>query len=107
MDVLKAMQDDSGISLFTLNVDGGASANNYLMQFQSDLLGVNIERPKSVESTAAGVALMASITIGKKTLAEVKCTREIDQVFLPEKSVEWRERKAEVWADVISRVRTV
>ena len=107
MDVLKAMQEDSGISLFTLQVDGGASANNYLMQFQSDLLGVNIERPKSVESTAAGVALMASITMGEKTLAELTCTREIDQVFSPEKSVEWRDRRAEVWADAISRVRTV
>lgn len=107
MDVLNAMQEDSGISLLTLQVDGGASANNYLMQFQSDLLGVNIERPKSVESTAAGVALMASITMGEKTLAELKCTREIDQVFSPKKSVEWRERKAEVWADGISRVRTV
>ena len=106
MDILNAMQEDSGISLLTLQVDGGASANNYLMQFQSDLLGVNIERPKSVESTAAGVALMASITMGEKTLAELKCTREIDQVFSPEKSVEWRERRAEVWVDAISRVRT-
>ena len=50
---------------------------------------------------------MASITMGEKTLAELKCTREIDQVFSPKKSVEWRERKAEVWADGISRVRTV
>ena len=107
MDVLKAMQEDSGISLFTLQVDGGASANNYLMQFQSDLLGVNIERPKSVEITAAGVALMASITMGEKTLSELKCTREIDQVFSPKKSVEWRERNAEIWDDAISRVRTV
>ncbi len=106
MDVLKAMQEDSGISLFTLQVDGGASANNYLMQFQSDLLGVNIERPKSVESTAAGVALMAAVTMGEKVLSELKCTREIDVVFSPEKSVDWREKKAALWNDAVNRVRT-
>ena len=70
MDVLTSMQEDSGISLFTLQVDGGASANNYLMQFQADLLGVNIERPVSVESTAAGVAMMAAITMGEKVMSE-------------------------------------
>ena len=106
MDVLKAMQEDSGISLFTLQVDGGASANNYLMQFQADLLGVSIERPKSVESTATGVALMASVTMGEKVLAELKCTKEVDRVFSPEKSVGWREAKTALWEDAIKRVRT-
>lgn len=106
MDVLKAMQEDSGISLFTLQVDGGASANNYLMQFQADLLGVSIERPKSVESTALGVALMASVTIGENVLAELKCTREADRIFSPEKPVEWRINKTELWKDAIKRVRT-
>ncbi len=106
MDVLKAMQEDSGISLFTLQVDGGASANNYLMQFQADLLGVSIERPKSVESTATGVALMASVTMGEKVLAELKCTKEVDRVFSPEKSVGWREERTALWEDAIKRVRT-
>ncbi len=106
MDVLKAMQEDSGISLFTLQVDGGASANNYLMQFQADLLGISLERPKSVESTALGVALMASVTMGEKVLAELKCTREADRIFSPEKPVEWRINKTELWKDAIKRVRT-
>ena len=106
MDVLKAMQEDSGISLFTLQVDGGASVNNYLMQFQADLLGVSIERPKSVESTALGVALMASVTMGEKVLAELKCTVEADRIFSPEKSVEWRSQKTALWEDAIKRVRT-
>lgn len=106
MDVLKAMQEDSGISLFTLQVDGGASANDYLMQFQADLLGVSIERPKSVECTALGVALMASVTMGEKVLAELKCTKELDMIFSPEKPVEWREKRTEIWDDAIKRVRT-
>jgi glycerol kinase len=106
MDVLKAMQEDSGISLFTLQVDGGASANDYLMQFQADLLGVSLERPKSIESTALGVAMMASVTMGEKVLAELKCTVEVDRVFSSEKSVEWRNEKTALWEDAIRRVRT-
>lgn len=106
MDVLNSMQEDSGISLFTLQVDGGASANNYLMQFQADLLGVNIERPVSVESTAAGVAMMAAITMGEKVMSELICARQVDSTFSPEKTVEWRENKAALWADAVSRVRT-
>ena len=85
------------MSYFIISLDSGTTSTRAVLFNESG----------SVEITAAGLALMASITIGEKTLAEVKCTREIDQVFLPEKSVEWRERKAEVWADVISRVRTV
>ena len=106
MDVLNSMQEDSGISLFTLQVDGGASANNYLMQFQADLLGVNIERPVSVESTAAGVAMMAAITMGEKVMSELMCARQVDSTFSPEKTVEWRGNKAALWADAVSRVRT-
>ena len=106
MDVLNSMQEDSGISLFTLQVDGRASANNYLMQFQADLLGVNIERPVSVESTAAGVAMMAAITMGEKVMSELKCERQVDSIFSPEKTVDWRGNKAALWTDAVSRVRT-
>ena len=106
MDVLKAMQEDSGISLLTLQVDGGASANHYLMQFQADLLGLSLERPKSVESTALGVALMASVTMGEKVLAELKCTKEVERIFSPEKPIEWRINKTELWQEAIKRVRT-
>ncbi len=106
MDVLKAMQEDSGISLFTLQVDGGASANNYLMQFQADLLGVGIERPACVERTAAGVAYMAALTMGEKTLPELKTMRSIDSTFTPSKPVEWRETKSKLWEDAVNRVRT-
>ncbi|NVS32430.1 glycerol kinase GlpK, partial [Listeria monocytogenes] len=63
-DVLYAMEQDSGISLKTLRVDGGASANNFLMQFQSDILGVPVERPENKETTVLGAAFLAGLAVG-------------------------------------------
>ncbi len=63
-DVLQAMQEDSGITLHTLKVDGGAVANNFLMQFQSDQLGVPVERPQITETTALGAAFLAGLAVG-------------------------------------------
>jgi glycerol kinase len=63
-DVLDIMHHDSGIILKELNVDGGASSNNFLMQFQSDLLNVNVNRPEMIESTALGAALLAGLAVG-------------------------------------------
>jgi len=63
-DVLEAMQEDSNIELKTLKVDGGATANNFLMQFQSDILGVKVDRPKVTETTALGVAYLAGLAVG-------------------------------------------
>ena len=80
-DVLDVMQEDSGISLFALKVDGGASVNDYLMQFQSDLLGVSVERLSFVESTAAGVAYMAALTIGELTLNAISKLPELERSF--------------------------
>jgi glycerol kinase len=106
MDVLTAMQKDSGISLFALQVDGGASANDYLMQFQADLLGVSIERPSHVECTAAGVAYMAALTMGEKTLPELKTLRAVDTTFSPSQTLEWRNSREAAWAEAIKRTRT-
>ncbi|WP_326512918.1 glycerol kinase GlpK [Clostridium intestinale] len=63
-DVLKAMEQDSGIELHTLKVDGGACANNFLMQFQSDILGVQVDRPEVIETTALGAAYLAGLAVG-------------------------------------------
>ena len=63
-DVLKAMKADSGIDLTSLKVDGGASANNYLMQTQSDILNLTVKRPKCVETTAMGAAYLAGLAVG-------------------------------------------
>lgn len=103
-DVLDVMQEDSGISLFALKVDGGASVNDYLMQFQSDILGVSVERLSFVESTAAGVAYMAALTIGELTLNEISKLPELERSFDPEKSLAWREGKKAVWSKAIERI---
>ena len=63
-DVLKAMQEDSGITLKALKVDGGACANNFLMQFQSDILDVQVDRPEVIETTALGAAYLAGLAVG-------------------------------------------
>ncbi|MGK0466464.1 glycerol kinase GlpK [Clostridium sp.] len=63
-DVLKAMQEDSGIELNALKVDGGACANNFLMQFQADILGVQVDRPEIIETTALGAAYLAGLAVG-------------------------------------------
>ncbi|MEG0388518.1 MAG: glycerol kinase GlpK [Niameybacter sp.] len=63
-DVLQAMQEDSGISLKALKVDGGACANNFLMQFQADILGVQVDRPEVIETTALGAAYLAGLAVG-------------------------------------------
>ena len=102
-DVLNAMQEDSGISLFKLQVDGGASANDYLMQFQANLLGVSVVRPDVLESTAAGVAFMAAISMGVVTQAELLETKTVDRVFDPQQSGEWRKDRSEVWSNAVGR----
>ena len=64
MDVLKAMEADSNITLQSLKVDGGAVANNLLMQFQADVLGVPVDRPQVIETTALGAAYLAGLAVG-------------------------------------------
>ena len=102
-DVLNAMQEDSGISLFKLQVDGGASANDYLMQFQANLLGVSVVRPDLLESTAAGVAFMAALSIGVITQNELLEIKNIDRTFDPQQSVEWRKERSEAWSNAVGR----
>lgn len=83
-DVLKAMEEDSGISLKELKVDGGAVANNFLMQFQSDILNTGVERPKIIETTALGAAYLAGLAVGfwsdKK---EIEKNWKLDKRFSP------------------------
>ncbi|MEG1310624.1 MAG: glycerol kinase GlpK [Romboutsia sp.] len=81
-DILEAMQEDSGIELKDLKVDGGASANDFLMQFQSDILDVNINRPKVIETTALGAAYLAGLAIGfYKNKEDIKDSWVIDKEF--------------------------
>ena len=102
-DVLDAMQKDSGIQLQKLQVDGGACANGYLMQFQADILGVRIERPEMIESTAIGAAYLAGYGVGLWSLDEIHQKRKINEVFEVQRSGEWRENKSKRWNDAVKR----
>lgn len=97
-DVLKAMEADSGITLRSLKVDGGASANDFLMQTQSDIIHAPVDRPKCVETTAMGAAYLAGLAVGYWTdKEEVVNNWAIDRTFLPEISDEERIKKIKGW----------
>ena len=83
-DVLNAMQQDSGIKLSELNVDGGAIANDFLAQFQADVLDKTVTRPKVLESTALGAAYLAGLKVGFWQMSDLTKVREIDQQFNPQ-----------------------
>lgn len=102
-DVLHAMEEDTKLALQTLKVDGGASANNILMQFQADILGVDVERPASVESTAAGTAYLAGYHIGLWDLETIQTYKEVDRIFEPKLSFKEREDKYNGWKEAVKR----
>ncbi len=104
-DILDIMQDDSGIILKELNVDGGASANNFLMQFQSDLLQVKVNRPEMIESTALGAALMAGLAVGLWKKETLKHLRLSDKVFTPSMDKDSTLRYYKGWKDAVERSR--
>lgn len=97
-DVLCAMKADSGISLAALKTDGGASANDFLMQFQADIIGAPVKRPACVETTAAGAAYLAGLAIGYWTgMDEVIKNQAIDRVFHPSITEEDRKQRVKAW----------
>ena len=97
-DVLKAMEADSGITLSALKVDGGASANNFLMQTQSDIIDAPVNRPQCVETTAMGAAYLAGLAVGYWSSKEdVIKNWAIDRTFLPDISEEEREGRIKGW----------
>ena len=97
-DVLKAMEADSGITLSSLKVDGGASANDFLMQAQADISNAPVNRPKCVETTAMGAAYLAGLAVGYwKNKEEVLQNWAIDRIFMPVIPEEEREKKIRGW----------
>jgi len=103
-DVLEAMQKDSGITLKNLKVDGGAVANNFLMQFQSDILGVPVDRPKVIETTALGAAYLAGLAVGYwKDKDDIASKWQIDRTFQPEMDSENREKLYKGWKKAVER----
>lgn len=101
-DILNAMQEDSRIQLYSLKVDGGACANDFLMQFQADILDAIVERPEVIESTALGAAYLAGITVGLWKEDIIK-NRKIDRVFTPSFDLERRNRLYSGWQKAVKR----
>ena len=97
-DVLKAMYADSGIALSALKVDGGASANDFLMQTQADIIGAPVNRPVCVETTAMGAAYLAGLAVGYwRNKEDVVKNWAIDKTFEPEIASEVREKRIKGW----------
>lgn len=103
-DVLQAMQDDSGITLKSLKVDGGAAANDFLMQFQSDILGVAVQRPQTTETTALGAAFLAGLAVGFwRDRAEIAACWSVERSFAPTMDALVREKKYRGWKRAVER----
>ncbi|WP_232826445.1 glycerol kinase GlpK [Lewinella sp. IMCC34183] len=102
-DVLEAMQKDANMPLSTLRVDGGASANNFLMQFQADILGASVERPRIVETTALGAAMLAGLAVGFWKREDLEATWQLDTAFKAEMSDADRKRRYAGWQKAVKR----
>jgi glycerol kinase len=101
-DVLTAMQQDSGIKLKSLRVDGGACANNFLMQFQSDILGTPVDRPKVTETTALGAAYLAGLAVGYYKKPNIVKQWKIDQQFKPVMKAADKEKLYAGWKKAVT-----
>ncbi|MBP2831704.1 glycerol kinase GlpK [Aquimarina sp. U1-2] len=106
-DVLEAMIEDSGKQMKELKVDGGASANDYLMQFQSDILNVAVDRPKMLEVTALGAAFLAGIKAGIWTKKDISGIRATDTIFKPQITQHERNKRYLGWQQAVARTKTV
>ena len=97
-DIARAMERDSGIKIGELKVDGGACANNFLMQFQSDIMGSDVYRPRCIETTALGAAYLAGLAVGYwDSLDDIRSNWAIDKVFAPAMEEQKRTEKLKGW----------
>jgi glycerol kinase len=104
-DLVEVMTIEFGMALNRLRVDGGAVTNNLLMQIQSDILGMDVERPQQIESTGLGAAFLAGITSGVwSCVDELESSRKVDRVFSSSMSGKERREKLAVWKDAVRRV---
>ncbi|MDI6619207.1 MAG: glycerol kinase GlpK [Clostridiales bacterium] len=103
-DVMKAMEQDSGIKLTEIKVDGGASANNFLMQFQADILNYCVKRPKIIETTILGAAYLAGLAVGYfKDMDEISGKNTIERKFIPKMQDGEREKLLDGWHKAVAR----
>ena len=104
-DVVSAMHTDAGVELNRLRVDGGAVVNNFLMQFQADMLGIDVERPTRIETTGLGAGYLAGLTVGVwNGIHELESHRKIDKVFSPQVDIYQRQAKLDGWKNAVRRV---
>ena len=105
-DVLQAMEEDTGIRLRELRVDGGASANNFLMQFQADIVGRTIRRPMIRETTALGAAYLAGLATGVwSSLDDIRAQWTLDKLYEPAMPEEQRQRLQAGWQKAVQRAK--
>ena len=98
LDIIRAMEKDSGIPIKDLKVDGGACANNFLMQFQADVMGSNVYRPCCIETTALGAAYLAGLAVGYwESQEDIRSNWAVDKVFSPVMDEECREKAVKGW----------
>ncbi|MEW5736086.1 MAG: FGGY-family carbohydrate kinase, partial [Thermodesulfobacteriota bacterium] len=104
VEILQAMEADSGRHITALKVDGGACANDLLMQIQADCLGCRIVRPKVVETTALGAAYLAGLGAGLFTgTADIEAAWKMDREFLPQTTAHERASVLEVWRKAVAK----
>ena len=103
-DILKIMEQESGVDIVSLKVDGGASNNNFLMQFQSDILGVDVLRPQCVETTALGAAYLAGIAVGYwEDVEDVRANWALSRTFHADMTDEKRQHLLKGWKKAVGR----
>ena len=104
-DLLESVSKDLNNDISVLQVDGGAVANNFLMQFQADILQINIDRPENIESTALGAGMLAGLGVGFwKNPADLKAVRKTDQLFIPTMSKSKRTEFLSNWKLAVRKV---
>jgi glycerol kinase len=102
-DLVEAMAADAGRRVTTLRVDGGAAANNFLMQYQADLLGVPVERPAVIETTALGAGLLAGLGVGLwRSHRDLDRGRRVERVFTPRQGRAWRDAEYRRWTSAVA-----
>ncbi|MFT3705717.1 MAG: glycerol kinase GlpK [Agriterribacter sp.] len=107
MDVLKAMEADSGIAIAELRVDGGATVNNLMMQFQSNVLGTKVIRPRIIETTALGAAYLAGLAVGYwKNMEEIQQQWQVEKMFTPDMKEVERNQLYKGWQRAVKAVQS-
>lgn len=104
-DLITAMEQDSGLPLKALRVDGGAAANNFLMQFQADILDVPVSRPQVLETTALGAACLAGLAVGFWSMGDLRNDWTAERLFKPEMLAEERQKLYGFWLKAVERAR--